>query len=392
MTDILFLAGRYLLFHRWKTFVLVMAITLVVFLPAALNVLVERSAQQLTARAKTTPLLIGAKGSPLELTLSSLYFDGGTPTLTRYREVANVRDSQLANPIPLYVRFRASGYAIVGTTLDYVEFRKLEYAEGRSFAMLGETVIGATVASELGLSVGDSVVSSPESAFDLAGVYPLKLTVVGIFEPTFTADDESLFVDLKTAWVIEGLGHGHQNLETAEASVVLQRDENRIVANASLLQYNEITPENAESFHFHGDLGEFPVSAILVVPNDTKSGVILQGRVENSAGDTQIVRPSLVIEALLATVLTVQQYVVAAVALVGLATVSLAVLVFLLSLRLRQRERLTLYKIGSSRGVVTGLMAAEVLAVIAASAVVSALLTTWVSFYGADLIREFLLS
>jgi len=392
VTDILFLAGRYLLFHRWKTFVLVMAITLVVFLPAALNVLVERSAQQLTARAKTTPLLIGAKGSPLELTLSSLYFDGGTPTLTRYREVANVRDSQLANPIPLYVRFRASGYAIVGTTLDYVEFRKLEYAEGRSFAMLGETVIGATVASELGLSVGDSVVSSPESAFDLAGVYPLKLTVVGIFEPTFTADDESLFVDLKTAWVIEGLGHGHQNLETAEASVVLQRDENRIVANASLLQYNEITPENAESFHFHGDLGEFPVSAILVVPNDTKSGVILQGRVENSAGDTQIVRPSLVIEALLATVLTVQQYVVAAVALVGLATVSLAVLVFLLSLRLRQRERLTLYKIGSSRGVVTGLMAAEVLAVIAASAVVSALLTTWVSFYGADLIREFLLS
>lgn len=392
MTDILFLAGRYLLFHRWKTFVLVMAITLVVFLPAALNVLVERSAQQLTARAKTTPLLIGAKGSPLELTLSSLYFDGGTPTLTRYREVANVRDSQLANPIPLYVRFRASGYAIVGTTLDYVEFRKLEYAEGRSFAMLGETVIGATVASELGLSVGDSVVSSPESAFDLAGVYPLKLTVVGIFEPTFTADDESLFVDLKTAWVIEGLGHGHQNLETAEASVVLQRDENRIVANASLLQYNEITPENAESFHFHGDVGEFPVSAILVVPNDTKSGVILQGRVENSAGDTQIVRPSLVIEALLATVLTVQQYVVAAVALVGLATVSLAVLVFLLSLRLRQRERLTLYKIGSSRGVVTGLMAAEVLAVIAASAVVSALLTTWVSFYGADLIREFLLS
>lgn len=392
MTDILFLAGRYLLFHRWKTFVLVMAITLVVFLPAALNVLVERSAQQLTARAKTTPLLIGAKGSPLELTLSSLYFDGGTPTLTRYREVANVRDSQLANPIPLYVRFRASGYAIVGTTLDYVEFRKLEYAEGRSFAMLGETVIGTSVASELGLSVGDSVVSSPESAFDLAGVYPLKLTVVGIFEPTFTADDESLFVDLKTAWVIEGLGHGHQNLETAEASVVLQRDENRIVANASLLQYNEITPENAESFHFHGDVGEFPVSAILVVPNDTKSGVILQGRVENSAGDTQIVRPSLVIEALLATVLTVQQYVVAAVALVGLATVSLAVLVFLLSLRLRQRERLTLYKIGSSRGVVTGLMAAEVLAVIAASAVVSALLTTWVSFYGADLIREFLLS
>jgi hypothetical protein len=67
----------------------------------------------------------------------------------------------------------------------------------------------------------------------------------------------------------------------------MSRDQDRIVANASLVQYNEITPENADSFHFHGDLSDYPLSAVLVVPNDTKSGVILQGRLENAEADTR---------------------------------------------------------------------------------------------------------
>ena len=79
MKDMLYLAWRYVSYHRWKTLILVLSITIVVFLPSALNVLIERSAEQLTARAETTPLLLGAKGSPLELALSSLYFDSDTP-------------------------------------------------------------------------------------------------------------------------------------------------------------------------------------------------------------------------------------------------------------------------------------------------------------------------
>ncbi|MDH3978836.1 MAG: hypothetical protein OEU86_09980, partial [Gammaproteobacteria bacterium] len=79
MSDMLYLAWRYVSYHRWKTLILTFAITLVVFLPVTLNMLVERSAEQLMARAQSTPLLMGAQGSPLELALNSLYFEGGQP-------------------------------------------------------------------------------------------------------------------------------------------------------------------------------------------------------------------------------------------------------------------------------------------------------------------------
>ena len=314
MSDTLYLAWRYVAYHRWKTLILVLAITLVVFLPAILNILVERSAQQLMARADATPLLIGSKGSPLELALNSLYFEGGTPAPMSYMDIDIIRESGLARPVPLYARFTASGYPIVGTTPDYFDFRKLHLAAGRQFVMLGEALVGSEVAHELGLEVGDAIVSSPESAFDLAGVYPLKMTVIGILAPSFSADDNAVFTDIKTTWVIEGLGHGHQDLEQKEAAAaVLKRDDKTIIANASLVQYNEITAENANSFHFHGDTSTYPINGIVVVPNDEKSGVIFQGRMQNTEGSLQIINPREVIDALLGTVFTVQQYVIAAV-------------------------------------------------------------------------------
>jgi putative ABC transport system permease protein len=258
--------------------------------------------------------------------------------------------------------------------------------------MLGEALIGSEVARDLGLQAGDSIVSSPESAFDLAGVYPLKMNVVGVLARTYSADDNAVFTDIKTTWIIEGLGHGHQDLASKEAAAaVLSRDENTIVANASLVQYNEITAENADSFHFHGDTSGYPINGIVVVPNDDKSGVIFQGRMQNSDSGLQIINPREVIDALLGTVFTVQQYVITAVSVVGGATVMLAILVFLLSLRLRKRERLTLFKIGGSRGVIAGMMGAEIIAVIVTSSLLALLLTSLMARYGTDLLRSLLL-
>ena len=73
----------------------------------------------------------------------------------------------------MHVRFRARGYAIVGTTLDYFEFRGLQVADGRQLAVLGDCVLGATAAARLGLGAGDSLVSSPQTLFDLGGASPL---------------------------------------------------------------------------------------------------------------------------------------------------------------------------------------------------------------------------
>ena len=253
MKDVLFLAWRDLAHNRVKTGVLGGSIMLIVYLPVALRVLVNHSAADLTSRADATPLLVGAKGSPLELALSSLYFESDTPELTTYSEAERISDSGLAQAIPLYVRFRVRSQPIVGTSIEYFDFRGLVFSEGRRMATLGECVLGARAAENLGISAGDTVMTSPESVFDIAGVYPLKMRVVGVLEPAFTADDIAVFVDLKTSWIVQGLVHGHQDMAAPEsASGVLSREGDKIVANASVLQYTEVTPENIDSFHFHG--------------------------------------------------------------------------------------------------------------------------------------------
>jgi len=390
---IVYLATRYLAYHRIKSTILVLSVTLIIFLPVGLNVLVEKGADELTARADVTPLLVGAKGSPLELVLNSLYFETETPATMSYAEAIRISDTKLAVAIPLYVWFRSRDYPIVGTTLEYFDYRGLRFATGRAMAVLGECVLGSAVARELDVGPGDSVVSSPETVFDLAGVYPLKMRVAGVLRPSFTPDDEAIFVDVKTAWILEGLGHGHQDLSTPEAaSAVLAKEENTITANASVLQYNEITSENIDSFHFHGDPSGFPLTAVIAVPDSDKSAVILRGRYEGAEELHQIVRPRIVIDELLDTVLTVQTFVVTAVVIVALSTVATAILVFMLSIRLRRREITTMRKIGASRLTVLSVLGSEILAVLVISLMLAAGLTVLTAYLGSTIIRTVLLS
>jgi putative ABC transport system permease protein len=392
MKNTFYLAWRYLAYHRLKTAILVGSLTLITFLPIGLNVIVGQSARELTARAEATPLLVGAKGSPLELTLNSLYFESETPALTTYSEALRIEDSDLAQPIPLHVRFRSRDDPIVGTTLEYFDFRGLEMASGRRMAVLGECVLGSRVAAELQVGPGGTVVSSPESVFDLAGVYPLKMQVVGVLRPSYTADDGAIFVDLKTAWVIQGLVHGHQDMAAPEAAAgVLKREGDTVTANASVVQYNEITPDNIDSFHFHGDMGDYPISGVIAVPQDSKSGTILMGRYEADDEISQIVQPAVVMNELLGTILTIREFVVAALLLVAVATLATAALVFLLSLRLRRQEIDTMSKIGGSRRSIGILLVSEIVAVLVAGVLLAGLLTLLTAQFGEGLIRALLL-
>ena len=393
MKSLLHMAWRYLAFNRIKTATLVTVITVIIFLPLALQLVLDRSSARLTARASATPLLAGSPGSPLELVLNSLYFDGNSPEPMKYGVVTDILDMDLAEPIPLYVRFRVSDQPVVGTSPDYFGFRKLELSRGRLMAIPGEAVLGATAARQLSAAPGDNVVTSPETVFDVAGTYPLKLRVVGELAPTGTRDDEAVFVDVRTAWIIGGIGHGHEDLAKPEAAAgVLKRDGENIVANAAVVQYREITPDNLAAFHFHGDTADFPLSAIIAVPKDDKAGVLLEGRFQDPAATVRLVRPDGVMDELLATVLTVRQYVLAAVLLVGLATLATIILVFVLSARLRRNEILTMTRIGAAPGRVITLLATEVVMVLATSLVLAALLTGLAAEFGDELFRVILVS
>jgi putative ABC transport system permease protein len=383
MNDVLYLAWRYLRFNRGKAAVLIGSISLILFLPAALHVVVREGARALTARADVTPLLVGSPGSAVDLTLAALYFREPSLEATSYREVERVADSGLAGAIPLHLRFEVRGYRIVGTSLDYLEFRGLELASGRPFAVLGECVLGAAAARTLEVGVGGHVLSTPAGAFDVAGSFPLKMAVVGVLAPAGTPDDEAVFADLKTAWVIEGLAHGHMDMTAPEAeSGVLAREEDNVVANASVLSYTEITPDNVDSFHFHGDPEGFPVDAVVVVPRDHKSGVVLRGRYQEPGQSVQMVVPRAVVDDLVDTMFSVRNAMLAVSVGLALATIATAVLVFALSVRLRRREIETMRKIGASRRRIRAILACEVLLVVVASLLIAGALTALVSRFG----------
>jgi putative ABC transport system permease protein len=388
MIDSLYIAWKYISFNKIKTATLVACITLISFLPFALQLLLNESERQLMSRAVETPLVVGKKGSALDLVMNTLYFGDDVPELMTMAASDRIAETDLALPIPMYVRFQARRNPIVGTTLDYFEFRGLQIAKGRQLAVLGDCVLGARVAESLALKPGDSLVSSPESLFDLAGVYPLKMKVAGILEKHHTTDDLAVFVDLKTTWVIQGLGHGHQDVtKLKDPTLVLKRSESNVAATAKLYHYTEITEENMSSFHFHGNLSAYPISAVIAVPYDAKSGTILRGRYLSKEETQQIVQPEAVIDGLLQNIFRIKNVLDAVIAVVALATALAVILVFTLSLRLRQREIQTIFKIGCSRMTIAKLIAAEILIIVVCSAFLCGIMMVAVQSISNDIVR-----
>jgi putative ABC transport system permease protein len=389
MIDSLYLAWQYICFNKFKTIILVASITLIAVLPLSLEILLAESERQLLSRAESTPLLIGTKGSALDLAMNSLYFDDEVPEQLTMAAADRVYDTDLALPIPLYVRFQTRGHPIVGTTFDYFDFRNLKIAQGHSLTMLGDCVLGAKAAARLGVGPGDNLVSSPENLFDLAGVYPLKMKVVGVLEPNHSADDLAVFVDIKTAWVIQGLGHGHEDVtRTRDSTVVLKRSEGNVAANAKLFHYTEITEENLDGFHFHGDTSIYPVTAVIAVPHDEKSGTLLRGRYLESEDAQQIILPAEVIDGLLQNIFRIRNVLDAVIALVGLATVLVILLVFALSLRLRQREIQTIFKLGCRKAMIGRMLLAEILIILLVSGVLCSAVLGVVDVNAEELVRR----
>lgn len=365
----LFLAFAYLRYHWARSLVLTLVAALILFVPIATQILLSSSERALVARGEATPLLLGSRGSQLDLTMAALYFSDDMPAPVSMREVEDVWDSELATPIPVHTAFSSSGFRIVGTTLDYFDFRELSVSDGRGLSVLGDAVIGADVADATGKGVGDALVSSPENLFDLDGVYPLEMPIVGVLAPTNSPDDQAIFVDIKTAWVIQGIGHGHEDVVTA-AEVAAG---SQAVANAAVVQYQRITEANIESFHFHGSQDDFPASAVVIVPNDTRSATILKGRYLDSENPSQLVEPASVIQGLIDRIFrikTLLDVVTIIIAIAALAAIGLAIF---LSYRLRAKEIATAVKLGARKGMVLRLLSAETLTLLCISTLIAGL-------------------
>lgn len=385
------LAWRYVTYHRFSSLVLIACIVLTLYLPVAVSLVLRQFHQQILSRAESTPGLLGALGSRLDLTLDALYFRSEVNRDIPFGEVKKILATGRGLAIPLHLKYTARAFPIVGTNLDYFSFRRLPLAAGRGLTRLGDCVVGSRIAAKLGLRPGDRLKSDRENDLDIAGNPPLNMRVAGILASNDSADDEAVFVDVKTAWILQGLGHGHDEVNAqTDQNLTLGTEGNNTIASAAVTSYLEITDANVGSYHFHGDDADFPITAIVVVPNDSRAANLLEGDYVGNK-ELQYVVPSLVIHELMAMVLQIKSLFDANALLIGMATLLLLGLVILLSLKLRQREMETMFKLGCSRSTIASLQIAE-LAIIGSIGLLIVAGLVWLTWnFADDLIRAMFL-
>ncbi|MEO0481472.1 MAG: ABC transporter permease [Planctomycetota bacterium] len=373
MRGLWLLSWRHLAHHRGRTAILVLCIALATFLPITAQVLISDYEADLGRRAASTPLLAGAKGNRFDLTLGALYFRQSDLDVVPYGQLVEIQGRGLGTAIPIHSRYTARSAPIVGTSPEYFELRRLRPSMGTLPLRIGDAVVGHAVATRLGLGVGDRIASDPIDLYDLAKPPTLRMEVVGVLPRNGSADDDVIFVDLKTCWVVAGLAHGHEDVSDVDSELVLAETVDVVNVSPALRSAQQVDESELSSFHAHGDTNSLPLSAIIVSPNDQKSATLLKARV-NATKEFQMVVPTTVIDDLMRFVFRIKVFFDGFALILGLTTALLIALQVWLSMRLRQREMITMQRIGCSPGAVARLHVIEILWILGLGGLLAAFL------------------
>lgn len=360
MTGVWLLSTSYLRHHAVRSGILVVCLALTLFLPVTTRLLVNRYEDDLRARSDSTPLIAGAKGNRIDLTMTTLYFRAADVEPITYADLERLEAAALGIAIPVHARFTARGHPVVATSPEYHEMRGLTAARGSLPLRLGDATLGSAVAEELGLGPGDALFSDVREAYDISVPPALKMRIAGVLAPAGTPDDGAVFVDTKTAWILEGIYHGHDDPEKeVDEELLIGKTDEHVAVSPAMIEYNEVTDENISTFHWHGETSLLPLTSVIFRPRDAKSGTIIKARL-NASKTLQMVTPTEVIDDLMAFVFKIKSILDAVSLLLAATTVGLFALVVLLTMRVRAGEMRTLDRIGASRSTVLRLYATEI--------------------------------
>lgn len=152
-------------------------------------------------------LVVGAKGSPLQLILSSVYHvDVPTGNIDLADARRWVRHRLVSEAIPLALGDSYRGFRIVGTEQSYPASYAAELAAGRLWQAPLEAVLGASTARQTGLEVGDAFVGAHGLAPGGHGHENDPYRVVGILDATDTVLDRLVLTSVQSVWQLHDSG------------------------------------------------------------------------------------------------------------------------------------------------------------------------------------------
>ena len=150
-------------------------------------------------------LVIGAKGSPLQLILCNMYHidaPTGNIPIQDIKPFLNPNHPLIKSIVPLSLGDSHKGYRIVGTTFEFLEYYNASVADGELWYHDFDVVIGSNIAKELSLGLGDEFQSSHGLIEDENLVHDDAhgFKVVGILQSTGSVIDQLILTSPKSIW------------------------------------------------------------------------------------------------------------------------------------------------------------------------------------------------
>lgn len=190
-----------------------------VALVIAILVIKQESEDAFNQTATGYELIVGPKGSPLQVTLNTIYHIGLPVNNMPYKTYELIsKDKRVKLAIPYVMGDNYKNFRIIGTSekifteFEYQKGKRYSFQTGRQFKNENEAVIGSDVAEKTGMKIGDTFIGSHGvEAYEYAEEHDEhKFIVMGILNKTFTPNDKVIFIPMESVWDLHY--HGQENI------------------------------------------------------------------------------------------------------------------------------------------------------------------------------------
>lgn len=163
--------------------------------------------QQVERNLKGIDMVVGAKGSPLQLILSSVYHIDNPTGNIPLKEAKKIEKNPLvASSIPISLGDSYNGFRIVGTNLDYLDLYGVKLKSGRFWKQSLEVVLGHTVAEANDLNIGDTFHGSHGLIEGGAIHDEFDYKIVGILAESQSVADQLILTTTNSIWKVHDYG------------------------------------------------------------------------------------------------------------------------------------------------------------------------------------------
>lgn len=156
-------------------------------------------------------MVVGAKGSPLQLILSSVYHVDSPTGNISYKEAEKISNNRMVgSSIKLLYGDNHKGYRIVGTEKKFIDLYKSVFEEGKEWEKPFEVIVGSKVHKNLNIKIGDKLVSSHGLRETGESHEDQSFEVVGLLEPSNSVIDQLIITSPESVWDIHDT-HNHND-------------------------------------------------------------------------------------------------------------------------------------------------------------------------------------